>query len=119
MSLSINEIVTLSRAGFSAQTIQVLNALGGQVNTNSAAQTGAAVDKLQTDQSNQLPPGGPSAQIPLAQQNAQSVAQSDQNAYIKALQDLNLRLATGQAPTQEQTTESILAGIINPPMEDK
>lgn len=114
MSLSINEIVTLSRAGFSAQTIQVLNALGGQVNKNSAAQTDVPLD-----QTNQIPPGGPSTQIPVVKQNAQSVAQSDQNAYIKALQDLNLRLATGQAPTQEQTTESILAGIINPPMEDK
>lgn len=111
MSLSIAKIIALSKAGFDENTITALNMLN-QPQQN-AAPTNAAlnlpangISPLQNPQPVNIQPAAPQS-TPLS---------TDQTAYIKALQDLNFRLATGQQLSQAQTSEDILAGIINPPL---
>lgn len=110
--LSISNIIQLSKSGFDAQTIEMLNTMstatqGGQPANSNAA--GAQNILTPLNNANGTPPVVNPVPAPAAPGSDGTAA------YIKALQDLNARLATGQLPTKEQTTEEILAGIINPP----
>lgn len=106
--LSISNVATLLKAGFDPQTIEALNLMSENRQTEPATTQQAA--PAQNTPFNNIAPNNNSITF-----NDNSAQTPYGAAYVKALQDLNARLASGQAPTAEQTTEEILAGIINPP----
>ena len=117
MAFNNEEILTLAKAGFTAQQIAALNMVGSAaptVNTTApTAPTGAQVSTAPAVQTQQPTTPAPVAAPAPAPQGATA------DDILKAISGLSAQVTTGLIQTTPQptpaTAESILAEIINPP----
>ena len=113
MSLSIEDIVALSKAGFTASQIAELNA---------APQPEPAPAPLPQPEPAPAPAPAPAPQPEPAPAPKPSAAHSvdDVLAAITGLSATiqNANLIQAQMPTEQKTAETILASIINPPKKE-
>ena len=123
MAFNNEEILTLAKAGFTAQQIAALNMVGSAAptvdTTVPTAPTGAQVSTapaVQTQQPTTPAPVAP-AVAPAPTTAAPQGATADD--ILKAISGLSAQVTTGLIQTTPQptpaTAESILAEIINPP----
>ena len=123
MAFNNEEILTLAKAGFTAQQIAALNMVGSAAptvdTTVPTAPTGSQVTtapSVQTQQPTTPAPVAPAA-APAPTTAAPLGATADD--ILKAISGLSAQVTTGLIQTTPQptpaTAESILAEIINPP----
>ena len=120
MAFNNEEILTLAKAGFTAQQIAALNMVGSAaptVNTTvPTAPTGSVPPAAPAPQIPQPTTPAPVAPAPTAPAPTQAATTDD---ILKAISGLSAQVTTGLIQTTPQptpaTAESILAEIINPP----
>ena len=125
MSFNNEEILTLAKAGFTAQQIAALSQVGAAPATaNTTAPTAPVGVVAPTAPAIAAPqPTTPAPAAPVAPAPAAPVAPAPQGAtaddILKAISGLSAQVTTGLIQTTPQptpaTAESILAEIINPP----
>ena len=119
MAFNNKEILTLAKAGFTAQQIAALNMVGSAAptvdTTVPTAPTGAQAPTVTAPQIQQPTTPAPAAPAPTAP--APQGATADD--ILKAISGLSAQVTTGLIQSTPQptpaTAESILAEIINPP----
>ena len=119
MAFNNEEILTLAKAGFTAQQIAALNMVGSAAptvdTTVPTAPTGAQAPTVTAPQIQQ--PTTPAPAAPAAPTPAPQGATADD--ILKAISGLSQQVTTGLIQSTPQptpaTAESILAEIINPP----
>ena len=117
MAFNNEEILTLAKAGFTAQQIAALSQVGSAAptvdTTVPTAPTGAQVTTAPAVQTQQPTTPAPAAPAPTAPQGATA------DDILKAISGLSAQVTTGLIQSTPQptpaTAESILAEIINPP----
>ena len=133
MAFNNEEILTLAKAGFTAQQIAALSQVGSaaptvditvptsptgsQVSTAPAVQTQQSTTPAPAVAPTQLPDGSGVMVAPIAAPTPAPTATTDD--ILKAISGLSAQVTTGLIQTTPQptpaTAESILAEIINPP----
>ena len=117
MAFNNEEILTLAKAGFTAQQIAALSQVGSAAptvdTTVPTAPTGSQVTTAPAVQTQQPTTPAPAAPAPTAPQGATA------DDILKAISGLSAQVTTGLIQSTPQptpaTAESILAEIINPP----
>ena len=117
MAFNNEEILTLAKAGFTAQQIAALSQVGSAAptvdTTVPTAPTGSQVTTAPAVQTQQPTIPAPAAPAPTAPQGATA------DDILKAISGLSAQVTTGLIQSTPQptpaTAESILAEIINPP----
>ena len=124
MAFNNEEILTLAKAGFTAQQIAALNMVGNVAPTvNTSVPTAPSAPAATVDQptTTQLPTTAPTAQAttPTPTAPTQTPQGATADDILKAISGLSAQVTTGLIQTTPQptpaTAESILAEIINPP----
>lgn len=118
MAFNNEEILTLAKAGFTAQQIAALNMVGSAAPTVNTTVPTAPVG--------QVAPTAPAPTAPQPTTPAPVAAPAPQGAtaddILKAISGLSAQVTTGLIQTTPQptpaTAESILAEIINPPQKN-
>ena len=121
MAFNNEEILTLAKAGFTAQQIAALSQVGSAAptvdTTVPTAPTGAQAPTVTAPQIQQPTTPAPAAPAAPAPTPAPQGATADD--ILKAISGLSAQVTTGLIQTTPQptpaTAESILAEIINPP----
>ena len=123
MAFNNEEILTLAKAGFTAQQIAALNMVGSAAptvdTTVPTAPTGAQAPTVTGPQIQQPTTPAPAAPAPAAPTPAAPAPTATADDILKAISGLSAQVTTGLIQTTPQptpaTAESILAEIINPP----
>lgn len=112
MALSIEDIVALSKAGFTASQIAELNA--------APQQPEPAPAPVQQPEPAPAPAPAPQPEPAPAPQPSAAHSVDDVLAAITGLSATiqNANLIQAQMPTEQKTAETILASIINPPKKE-
>ena len=119
MAFNNEEILTLAKAGFTAQQIAALSQVGSAAptvdTTVPTANAGSQVSTAPAVQTQQPTTPAPAAPAP----TAPAVPAATADDILKAISGLSAQVTTGLIQTTPQptpaTAESILAEIINPP----
>lgn len=108
MAFNNEDILTLAKAGFTAQQIAALNMVG----------TPAPAPAPEVPAPAPAPVPAPAPEAPQMPPTAAPHSVEDVLAAISGLSASiqNANLLQAQMPTEQKTAESILASIINPPM---
>lgn len=109
MAFNNEDILTLAKAGFTAQQIAALSAVGAALAPAPEAPAPAPAP---------TPAPAPAPEAPQTPPTAAPHSVDDVLAAISGLSASiqNANLLQAQMPTEQKTAESILASIINPPM---
>lgn len=100
--MEMNDILTLARAGFTAQQIGALSAIGKE--KEAPAQTASTQSFLNNNTSNPVSPGA----VPGVQASAAPSMQD----LMSVMQNMNIMMSN---QPQTDSVDDILASIINPP----
>ena len=125
MAFNNEDILTLAKAGFTAQQIAALNQVGGNA-APTAPVTPPVAPTTPTQESVATPPAPAPAPAPAtapattASQVPPTAAPHSVDDVLAAISGLsasiqNANLLQAQMPTEQKTAETILASIINPP----
>ena len=125
MAFNNEDILTLAKAGFTAQQIAALNQVGGNAApTAPASQPVAPTTPTQESVAAPAPaPATPPAPAPAPATPPATAAPHSVDDVLAAISGLsasiqNANLLTAQMPTEQKTAETILASIINPPKKE-
>ena len=123
MAFNNEEILTLAKAGFTAQQIAALNMVGSAAptvdTTVPTAPTGSQAPTVTAPQIQQPTTPAPTAPAPAPTAPTPAPQGATADDILKAISGLSAQVTTGLIQTTPQptpaTAESILAEIINPP----
>ena len=123
MAFNNEEILTLAKAGFTAQQIAALSQVGNAAptvdTTAPTAPTGSQAPTVTAPQIQQPTTPAPVAPAPTAPAPTPAPQGATADDILKAISGLSQQVTTGLIQTTPQptpaTAESILAEIINPP----
>ena len=126
MAFNNEDILVLAKAGFTAQQIAALSAVGAapapvQLPDGSGVMVAPAPAPATAPAPAAAPAPAPEAPAPEAPQMPPTAAPHSVDDVLAAISGLsasiqNANLLQAQMPTEQKTAESILASIINPPM---
>lgn len=122
MAFNNEDILTLAKAGFTAQQIAALNQVGGNA-APTAPVTPPVAPTTPTQESVAAPapaPATPPAPAPAPATPPSTAAPHSVDDVLAAISGLsatiqNANLLNAQMPTEQKTAETVLASIINPP----
>lgn len=127
MAFNNEDILTLAKAGFTAQQIAALNQVGAAAPTADitapAASTGSEASAPVTTTQASVPTSAPTLEPTQTPQPTPTPALATVDDVLKSVKDLTQTMQNGfilgsQQPKQP-TAEEILANIINPPLPKK
>lgn len=121
MAFNNEDILTLAKAGFTAQQIAALSQVGG--NAAPAAPSTPPIAPTAPTQEIVPTPAPEPAPAPAAPTQPATVAPHSVDDVLAAISGLsasiqNANLLQAQMPTEQKTAETILASIINPPKKE-